>query len=311
MAKRRSTSKKPDRKILVVASDLHAGHILGLMNPETKLTQQIVDKKTGKSKQIFKDHELSEFQSYLWNTIWTPGVKEVEKLADGCPVALIVNGDITQGQKHPEQLITTSMANQFLIAAGTVEPWLKHLPNLKMVRFSYGTASHIFSEGTSPVIVSQLLKPKYPKVSIEVVHHGLLNVQGVTVDYAHHGPSQGIRLWTEGNQLRYYTKSIMLNHLKDGQTPPTLIIRSHYHYPKRERVDISINKGDGRMETVTSSIYLTPSMTGLNDYGQQATKSSNILYNGFFVFEIENGKIVDDHLDEFVWAIDLRTKESW
>lgn len=309
MAKRRSTSKKSDRKIIVIASDLHAGHILGLMNPETKLAHEIIDGR-GQSVQTWEEYHLGHYQRYLWETIWEPGIKEVSRLSDGCPIALVINGDITQGQKHPEQLITTSMANQFLIAAGTVEPWLKHLPNLKMVRFSYGTASHIFSEGTSPIIVSQLLKPKYPKVSIEVVHHGLLNVQGVTVDYAHHGPSQGIRLWTEGNQLRYYTKSIMLSHLKDGEKPPDIIVRSHYHYPKRERVDVTVNH-DGRMETVTSSIYLTPSMTGLNDYAQQATKSSHMLYNGFFVFEIESGKIIDDHLDEFVWALDLRTKEVW
>jgi len=34
MAKRRYKNKKSDRKIIVIASDLHAGHILGLMDPE-------------------------------------------------------------------------------------------------------------------------------------------------------------------------------------------------------------------------------------------------------------------------------------
>lgn len=301
--------KNKERMILVVSSDWHAGHQLGLMNPETKLASEIIDGQ-GQAVQTWNEYHLGHYQRYLWETVWEPGIKEVKKLADGSPVALIVNGDITQGQRHPEQLVTTSIANQFLIAAGAAEPWIEQIPNLKMVRFSYGTASHIFSEGTSPVIVSQLLKPKFPNVSIEVVHHGLLDVNGVTIDYAHHGPSQGIRLWTEGNQLRYYTKSIMLDHLKDGQKPPTLIIRSHYHYPKRERVDIAVNQPGGRMETVSSTIYLTPSMSGMTDYAQQATKSTPILYNGFYVFEIENGKVIDDHLDEFVWALDLRTKEK-
>ncbi|MDY6867227.1 MAG: hypothetical protein SVT56_04890 [Chloroflexota bacterium] len=310
-SKRRYKNKKSDRKIIVIASDLHAGHILGLMNPETKLTQQIVDKKTGKSKQIFKEHELSEFQAYLWNTIWTPGIKEVKELAEGFPVALIVNGDITQGQKHPEQLVTTSTANQFLIASGVVEPWIESIPSLEMVRFSYGTASHIFNEGTSPIIVSQLLTPKYPKVDIGVVHHGYLEVAGQTIDYAHHGPSQGIREWTKGNQLRYYLKSIMSGAYKNGVRPPDIVIRSHYHYPHREIVSDFIQGENGQPETIESRIYLTPSMCGLNDYGQQATKSTPMIYNGFFVFEIEDGRIVNDHLDDFVWALDLRTKEVW
>jgi len=34
MAKRRYQNQKSDRKIIVIASDLHAGHRLGLMNPE-------------------------------------------------------------------------------------------------------------------------------------------------------------------------------------------------------------------------------------------------------------------------------------
>lgn len=50
MAKRRSTFKKPDRRLLVITSDWHAGHILGLMNPETVLYEQRIDGK-GKNKE--------------------------------------------------------------------------------------------------------------------------------------------------------------------------------------------------------------------------------------------------------------------
>ena len=52
-------------------------------------------------------------------------------------------------------------------------------------------------------------------------------------------------------------------------------------------------------------------MTGMNDYGHQASKSSSRLYNGFMVLELANGKIVDDHLDDFVWMLDLRTEDIW
>jgi hypothetical protein len=56
---------------------------------------------------------------------------------------------------------------------------------------------------------------------------------------------------------------------------------------------------------------LTPSMCGMNDYAQQASRSAPSIYNGFMVLEIENGRIVNDHLDDFVWVLDLRTEDTW
>jgi hypothetical protein len=223
---------------------------------------------------------------------------------------LIVNGDITQGKRHPEQLVTTSIANQFLIAEGVLDPWFEQVPGLELIRFAFGTASHIFNEGTSPVLVSALLEGKHADVDIGVVHHGLLDVMGVRVDYAHHGPSQGIREWTKGNQLRYYLKSIMSGALKNGEKPPDAVFRSHYHYPHREIYTEYLSE-QGRPKTIEGRIYLTPSMVGMNDYAYQATRSGSSIYNGFMVLEIVDGRIVDDHLDEFIWALDLRTKEVW
>jgi hypothetical protein len=148
-------------------------------------------------------------------------------------------------------------------------------------------------------------------VNIGVVHHGLLKADGLKVDYAHHGPSQGIREWTKGNQLRYYLKSIMSGAFKNGKQPPDAVFRSHYHYPHREIVTEYLMGEDKRPHTIESRIYLTPSMCGMNDYAQQASRSSPVIYNGFMVLEIVDGKIVDDHLDDFVWALDLRTEDTW
>lgn len=308
MAKRRT--KRASRKIVVVTSDWHAGHKLGLMNPETVLYEDEVDNPESESKPI--RHDLGTYQAYLWHDVWLPGIQGVNELADGCPVGLIVNGDITHGKRHPEQLVTTSTANQFLIAEACLTPWVRAIRQLSLVRFAFGTASHIFEEGTSPVLVSRLFREKYPRIDVGVVRHGLLDVLGVRIDYAHHGPSQGIREWTKGNQLRYYLKSVMSGHLKNGQDPPDAVFRSHYHYPHREMVsEFVTGETPGRPRTVESRIYLTPSMCGMNDYAYQATRSNSNIYNGFMVLEVENGRIVDDHLDEFVWMLDLRTEEVW
>jgi hypothetical protein len=298
------------RKILVVTSDWHSGHRLGLMNPDTVLYEQRIDRAPGKTVSEL-DYTLGEFQQYLWYEVWLKGIEIVKQIADGDPVGLIVNGDITHGNKYPDQLITTSLANQFLIAEGCAKPWLDQLPGLNFIRFAVGTGSHIFQESASPVLVSELLKPKYPDVDVGVVHHGLLKANGLKVDYAHHGPSQGIREWTKGNQLRYYLKSIVAGAHKSGKKPPDVVFRSHYHYPHREIISEFVSGDNGRPQTIENRIYLTPSMCGMNDYAQQASKSSPVIYNGFMVLEIEDGKIVDDHLDEFVWMLDLRTEDVW
>lgn len=301
---------KSNRRLLIITSDWHSGHRLGLMNPETVLYEQRIDGK-GKMTRETMDYTLGEFQRYLWEDIWLKALDDIKQLADGCPVAMVVNGDITHGNKYPDQLVTTSLANQFLLAEGCAKPWLDKMPELNFVRFAVGTGSHIFNESASPVIVSELLKPKYPKVDIGVVHHGLLNTCELKIDYAHHGPSQGIREWTKGNQLRYYLKSIMAGAYKNGTKPPDAVFRSHYHYPHREVVTEYQRGDDGRPRTVESRIYLTPSMCGMNDYAQQASKSFSMLYNGLMVLEIENGRIIDDHLDDFIWMLDLRTEEEW
>jgi hypothetical protein len=243
--------------------------------------------------------------------VWLPAIDQVKDLADGCPVGMIVNGDVTQGQKYKDQLVTTSIANQFLIAEANLRPWTERIKGLQIVRFGFGTGSHLFEEGTSPTIVSRLFRAEHPNIDVGLVRHGLLDVMGVTVDYAHHGPSQGIREWTKGNVLRYYLKSIMSGALKSGQKPPDVVARSHYHYPQREIYSEFVDGENGRPKTVEGRIYLTPSMCGMNDYAYQASRSVSKIYNGFIVLEIERGQIVDDHLDEFVWMLDLRTKEVW
>lgn len=297
-----------NRRILVASSDWHGGHKLGLMNPAVQLYEDFIDGQ-GNLDSVKVDYKLTHTQEYLWD-VWLKGIQAVKEIAGDDPVAMIVNGDITHGIKHMEQLVTSSIANQVFIAESNLQPWIAALPKLDFIRFSFGTGAHTFLEGTSPLLVNRFMRDRHPEIDCGVVHHGLLDAQGVTVDYAHHGPSQGIRLWTEGNQLRYYLKSIMLDALKDGQDPPKIALRSHYHYPHKEVVNVKVNLPNGRIRTVESRIYLTASMCGMSDFAHQATRSTNKLYNGFMVYEIVDGKIIDDYIDDFVWGLDLRTKDT-
>jgi len=268
---------------------------LGLLNPETVL----YDTDERGNKRAFTP-DLTAVQEFVW-TSYLEDLDNVKRLADGAPIVTIFNGDMTQGVGHPSHLVSTRIVDQFEIAYQAFRP-LMALPNLRTLRIASGTASHIFSGQTSPLLITERLKAQCPAVDIETVFHGLGSVDSFTIDYAHHGPSSGIRFWTRGNQLRYYLKSIMLKDVADGREPPEMVTRGHFHDFWPETVWV-LGKRDWK-----SDIILLPSYCGMNEYGRQATQSRSSFSIGLVALEIENGKLVNTH--PFYRTPDLRTREE-
>ena len=94
-------------------SDSHGGHILGLTNPETELQ----DDKKG-----HYQPDLNDYQMYLWDRIYIHGIKETIKLADKDEVIVFHIGDVTQGNKYPNEQMTTRMGDQLRIAKSNMFP---------------------------------------------------------------------------------------------------------------------------------------------------------------------------------------------
>lgn len=286
--------KKYNRKILAVVSDTHAGHKLGLANPETEL-QQI---ENGEVK-IYSP-QLLETQKFMWD-VYKWGIEETVSLANKDEIVLIHNGDPTHGKASFLETMTNRIADQLLIGQANVEPWLQY-PNVKTVRFAVGTGLHEFSEGTAATVIANALINKYSKINIGVVYHGLLDIDGFLVDYAHHGPFIGSRKWLEGNELRYYLRSMMMSEIMNRQTPPHLVLRGHYHVYRREFLEVLAN-GD----SYESWIVLLPGFTFKDDYTRRATKSEYKQTVGLMAFEILDGRLYNIH--RFTKTVDIRTKE--
>lgn len=282
------------RKILACISDTHAGHKLGLCNPDTELKD--IDNGTVR----IYNPQLSEIQNLMWDT-YTWGMDNVIKLARGDEIVLIHNGDPTHGRAIFLQSMTDEISEQILIAKANIEPWLKY-KNVKTLRFAVGTGIHEHSNGSASTLISELLRAEYPKVDIGVVYHGVLDIDGYKIDYAHHGPFTGSRKWLEGNQLRYYLENIMLTDLVDQNNPPDLVIRGHYHVYKKEIVEISTNGG-----WVESAVVVLPGFTFKDDYTRRATKSEYKQMFGMVAFELLDGHLYRIH--KFIRTVDLRTKE--
>lgn len=280
------------RKIVAHVTDKHGGHKLGLMNPDTLLFAQ-----DELGNPVPWRPQPTPVQSYLWDIYETHVLKTLD-LAGGCQVIFLDGGDQVQGVKYPQELVSTAQADQIIIAACNMAPWLA-FENVNPVRLISGTEAHEMGEASATHLITAQLAAKYPERDIQATHHGLYNVDGVEIDCSHHGPPPGRRVWLSGNEARYYLRDLMMRNILAGKRPPDVVLRGHYHAPVLETV---------RVGEYTSHLVVSPSYCWLGAHGRQATRSAPEIANGMTALEIEGGRLVDIH--QFVETRDLRTKES-
>ena len=283
------------RKIGFVLSDTHGGNTLGLLSPGTVVQMEKPDG-------TVEDYEipLNPVQLYL-NSIFEWLLQVAQKFAGGDEILFIHNGDLTQGGVHGS-LISPSEGLQIAVGARNLQRVIDALPNCKTVRIIKGTGVHVFSNGDSEMQVGKLLQQANPNKDIRVLYHNLLTYNGVTLDLAHHGPSTGRRAWLEGNEARYYLRSIMETELMAGRVPPRLVIRGHFHQYVKETISSLINDSE-----VQSTIVVCPPLCTLDDYARMAVKSPHIISLGGLFFETIDGRLTD--VNVAVKRLDVRTKE--
>ena len=291
--KQRRTHK---RCVAVLLSDTHAGHKLGLCNPNTLLMNEHGDEYSP---------QLSATQAYL-DDLYKQHIDEVADLADGDPVLVFHNGDITQGTRYADHLCATLIVDQVKIAVANLSRWYTHKRiNLALMRVVVGTSVHSI-EGTTEQLVAAQLAALYPEHSTNVMYHlqfTLKSQQGQVLDLAHHGPYPGGREWLRGNGARYYLRSAMMAELVDGETPARVYARGHYHTWVRETVRVRRNGQD-----VTSDLVITPSYSGIDDYVRSATRSTRKIDHGLVALEFEDGL---QDIYPLYQQLDVRSSEEW
>lgn len=282
------------RRIIVAnISDMHSGFSLGLMHPES------VCKQAGKDgKLIPYTPSMTESQEYLWYDCYLNDLYRLKIAANGDPIIVILNGDLTHGDKHKSLLVSDRMSDQIAIGCKNLEP-LFNIENVVMARFASSTGAHSFGEAASDILIAEQLKVMYPKTDISNTYHGLLDVDGFEIDYSHHGPYPGSREWLRGNVAGLYLRDIMIRSIERGEKPPDAVMRAHYH----QWVVAPTWFGD-----YFSQLFVSPSYCMLGDYGHQVARSPDTIVNGMYALEIVDGKLREVH--KFLHKLDVRTKES-
>lgn len=287
---------KTKRRILALFADTHGGHKLGLLNPATVLHDEAED-----GTLVPYTPQLTQVQYYLWS-LYEQHLEQTFDLAGKSEIVVIHNGDIGQGDKYVEHLVSTRKADQLDIAYYNMKPWLES-KNVKTMRLAKGTGAHVFSEGSLTITAARLLQAQYPKKNIKPLYHGLADIDGVEVDYAHHGPYPGNRRWLKGNVARYYLRDLMEDEIASRGRVPDLVVRAHYHEIVTESLTIRSNGN-----CYTSHLIVLPSYCGLGDHAHRATRSTHKVTNGMAAYEIVDGEL-NPKPYEFTETVDLRTKE--
>jgi hypothetical protein len=284
-----------NRKIGFVLADTHAGNDLGLLSPNTQVDIELPDGRVAK-----KTLELNPVQWYL-NQVFEWLLEVATKFAAGDEILFIHNGDLTQGNNHGS-LISPSETVQETIALKNMSRVLDALPTCRTIRILKGTGVHVFQNGDSESMVGKLLGLQYPDRDVRVLYHDLINFYGVSCDFSHHGPPPGRRTWLEGNEARYYLRSLMLAELVENRLPARLVVRAHYHSYVKEAISMMVNGSE-----VQSTIVVCPSLCMTDDYARKVVKSPHRISLGGLFFEIIDGRLTDVHVA--VKTTDIRTKE--
>lgn len=270
-----------NRKIVPLFADTHGGHRLGLMNPNAEIWDTSLNKP-----ELVKVPDMNAWQELMWNDYnWC--IQRTKELADGDEVIPYHVGDITQGSKYTTHLVAHGIKNQSLIATWNMMPWMEEIEQIKKFHFISGTPSHIGFEGTAIINVYEKISNDYDDVKFTLSHHAFDSIGREKIDIAHHGPQKGKRKWLEGNQLRYYLKSISAS--STGERP-RVVVRAHYHTPHEETITELFDDGIFKMTGI-----ILPSFSGVNGYARQATQSTSYVTNGICCLEIIDGKFKDTH----------------
>lgn len=285
-----------NRAIVAIITDQHGGFKLGMMPPGVTVYDE------GENGQLVpRTPTMTAWQELIWNDIFLPGLDKIESLLHNDPLYVLEMGDPTHGNAHPDQLVSTRLADQILIAKANQAPWLK-FPTLKAFRLIAGTDAHEFGEGSSTLLLEAYLKEMRPGLDVRALYHGLANIAGVDIDYTHHGPGAGIRVWTEGNVARLYLRDRMLRDLRQGLTPAQIYLRGHVHQWVNVVECIRWNGVD-----YESRLLVVPPMSGPSNYAIKVTQSTGQVTTGFAALEVVDGEILRVH--DLSVTKDIRTKE--
>ena len=211
------------KHIGVCVGDTHCGSTVGLCPPEgLELDDEGL-------------YLPSKAQNWLWNN-WEEAwgkVKSVKRKNRKAKLHLILNGDLIDGDHHRTTQIATGLTGVHMrCAMESLRVPLALKPNT--IHVLRGTPSHVGRAGGSEEGIARALKAASwpvvgdPDTGMKSSYSRVIQVGNTRFDIKHHG-RMGRRAHTKGPYMRWFAQDIFFNHMMDGDDPPDVAIRSHFH----------------------------------------------------------------------------------
>lgn len=195
-----------------IVSDLHTNSTIGLCPPRFPLDDGGV-------------YVASKAQRWLWRN-WLDYIGRVKKAKGNGRLVTIFNGDICDGDHHNTTQIITRNRREFLkLAWRVIEPLVEISDKVIVIR---GTPSHVGQGSWMEEAIGADIESVKDDVGRYAWPHAYLDIDGVTLDIAHHG-SLGGRPWTRANAVNRLAVETIVKYADSGSKIPDLVIRSHRH----------------------------------------------------------------------------------
>jgi hypothetical protein len=203
--------------MLVSLSDMHSGGMTALY-PDYPMTFQYDEKNT-------ISIPPNEQQRQIYNH-FIHSADEIKRLAVGKRLIITHNGDAIDGYHHNSvQVVSTNTKHHTLIHIELMGTFLERVgfsvKNGDELHYTSGTETHT---GWEEYGIKEHFEPLGAKYHDEM----RIRVNGREIWYTHHGTTAG-KGANVGNGHRNWMRDIYYDCVKSGETPPDLIVTSHYH----------------------------------------------------------------------------------
>lgn len=258
------------KTVIALPTDTHCGSTLGLIRPEP---YQLEDGGT------YHPNRTQKLIGKKWEQDW----RRVGELRQGGRLIIGHAGDAIEGAHHDmRQVVTTNLAQQKTIHIECMEWGLKLAGGADKLYYIAGTYNHA---GTAESEIGRDLdaEPSIPD-SRDDKHDGRyswyhlrLDVDGIILDIAHHGPRPGSRVWSTENALMNTIKSKYFSELKNHKPVTRYWITAHLHQ------DVYAPVCNGTK--IVTEGFILPAYQAITEYSNRVAHVASI---GMLIIVIED-----------------------
>lgn len=167
--------------------------------------------------------EQNALQRFLWES-WQQTLRWVEAETAGANYAVVINGDLIEGDHHgTKQIWSKDTSDHVAAAADVLQPVLARASHFFIVQ---GTESHTNNHEVS---IGKILRAQTnPDTGLPAFSRLHLTVHGTRCAFSHH-IGTATRSWTKATALAAALAEERTQAIKNGEQVPQVVVRSHRH----------------------------------------------------------------------------------